>query len=81
MSQAGDREIWEFARNEGFVVVSKDSNFRQLAVLDGPPPEFVWVRLGNCSVADTERVLSSRREELEGFEAGPEAFLVLGVAL
>lgn len=40
---ATDAEIWTYAREHDFVIVSKDSDFRQLAFLHGPPPKAIWV--------------------------------------
>lgn len=39
-----DEEIWEFAREHGHLIVSKDPDFRQLAFLHGPPPKALWLR-------------------------------------
>jgi predicted nuclease of predicted toxin-antitoxin system len=50
-----DAAIWEFARDNDFVIVSKDDDFRQLALLRGAPPKVIWVSIGN---AGTEEVLS-----------------------
>lgn len=33
---ATDREIWAYAAEHGYLIVSKDSDFRQLAFLLGP---------------------------------------------
>jgi predicted nuclease of predicted toxin-antitoxin system len=57
LDTATDREIWEHARGHDFVIVSKDSDFRQLAFLYGPPPKAVWLRVGNSSVARVLAVL------------------------
>ncbi|MBK7164293.1 MAG: DUF5615 family PIN-like protein [Candidatus Microthrix sp.] len=47
--------MWEYAAEQGLVIVSKDSDFRQLAVFDGPPPKLVWLRLGNAFHAGHSR--------------------------
>ena len=39
LETATDAEIWTYAGEHGFVIVSKDSDFRQLAFLHGPPPK------------------------------------------
>lgn len=78
LGQADDREIWEYARDHGFAIVSKDSDFHQLSVKEGPPPKVLWVRLGNCSVDDIAGILRARLKDLEQFDAGEDAFLVLG---
>ena len=36
LDSATDHEIWEHAREHGHVIVSKDSDFRQLAFIHGP---------------------------------------------
>jgi len=78
LGEADDREIWIYAREHGFAIVSKDSDFHQLSVREGPPPKVVWVRLGNCSVDDVETILRAHVKDLEEFDAGAEAFLVIG---
>jgi predicted nuclease of predicted toxin-antitoxin system len=78
LGEAEDREIWAFARQHGFAIVSKDSDFHQLAVREGPPPKVVWIRLGNCAVEDVAASPRDRREDLERFDAGGEAFLEIG---
>lgn len=52
LDTATDTEIWSYAGDRGFVIVSKDSDFRQLAFLNGPPPKSVWLQLGNASTAE-----------------------------
>lgn len=37
-----DVEIWGYAREHGFVIVSKDDDFRQLSFLHGAPPTVGW---------------------------------------
>ena len=49
LETATDREIREHAGERGYFIVSKDSDFRQLALLFGPPPQVVWLRVGNVS--------------------------------
>jgi len=78
LGEADDREVWDYAREHGFAIVSKDSDFQQLSVREGPPPKVVWVRLGNCTVDDIEELLRLRRPDLERFDAAPQAFLVIG---
>ncbi len=46
---ADDPEIWERARNENAVIISKDEDFVDRWLLSNEPVPFVWVRKGNCS--------------------------------
>lgn len=49
LDAASDKIIWEHARKEGLVIVTKDEDFAQLADRKTTiPPQVLWVRLGNC---------------------------------
>jgi predicted nuclease of predicted toxin-antitoxin system len=51
LRDALDSEVWRYARDEGFTIMSKDSDFRQRAFLFGHPPKVIWIRTGNCPTA------------------------------
>lgn len=73
-----DLEIWEFAIREGFAIVSKDSDFHQLAFAEGPPPKVVWIQRGNCTTNDIVELLRLARDAVYAFLEEPEtAFLIL----
>jgi predicted nuclease of predicted toxin-antitoxin system len=72
-----DAAIWERAAAEGFVIVTKDDDFRAWCFLRGAPPQVVWLRLGNCSTDDVERVLRSRLADVRAFCADPAAALLV----
>ena len=44
-----DTTLWEFARNEQEIIITKDSDFVDLALLKGSPPQIVHVQLGNVA--------------------------------
>jgi KTSC domain/Domain of unknown function (DUF5615) len=58
LDSALDIEVWEHAKQFGFTIVSKDTDFSQRGFLFGPPPKVVWIRLGNCSTKEIEDVPS-----------------------
>jgi predicted nuclease of predicted toxin-antitoxin system len=64
MARAPDAAVWNFARHNGLVITSKDSDFQQRALLLGHPPKVVWVRLGNCSTDDVAHLLQIRQAEI-----------------
>ena len=79
LAGASDRDIWNRAATEGFVLVTKDEDFHRLSVLIGPPPKVIWIRLGNCATADIARLLRFRADEVRAFTRQTEAaFLALG---
>jgi predicted nuclease of predicted toxin-antitoxin system len=48
LAQAPDSEIWRYAAEREFVLVSKDDDFFHRATQPGAPVRLVWIRLGNC---------------------------------
>jgi predicted nuclease of predicted toxin-antitoxin system len=66
LKAADDSLVWVYAKDNGFVLVSKDADMHQRSFLFGPPPKVVWVRLGNCSTADVETLV---RQHVDAIKA------------
>lgn len=78
LKDADDPVVWEHAKQQGFMIVSKDADFHQRSFLFGFPPKVVWVQLGNCTTADVERVIRKNFATIKEFyEDAESAFLVL----
>ncbi len=76
---ATDEQIWEWARREGLVIVSKDEDFQRFSVWRGFPPKVIWIRLGNSSTRDVAAILRNAQPLILAFVAHPDAcFLPLG---
>ena len=43
-----DTDIWDYATEHGFLIVSKDDDFRQMSFFRGHPPKVVWLVVGNA---------------------------------
>ena len=68
--QAGDDSlVWNYARDNDLVIVSKDADMHQRCFLFGAPPKVVWVRLGNCSTTNVANLLRRSLNAIEVFEA------------
>ena len=67
LESADDATIWAYAKDHGFVIVSKDSDFRQLSFTLGQPPKVIWIRRGNCSTSEIESILRDRYGDLLAF--------------
>ena len=81
LSTATDRKIYEYARDEGYTIVSKDSDFRQLSFVLGAPPKVIWLRVGNCSVPELRESLTNYTARILKFESEPESFLIIDAAV
>ena len=46
---ADDPVIWERARSDNTVIISKDEDFVDHWLLSAEPVQLVWMRKGNCS--------------------------------
>lgn len=60
-----DREIWEPNRVPGGIVVTQDADFSDRVVLEGPPPQVIWVRTGNMGRREPEEFLVGMWPEIE----------------
>ena len=49
LQSADDPMIWERARKESTVIISKDEDFVDHWLLSAEPVQLVWIRKGNCS--------------------------------
>jgi predicted nuclease of predicted toxin-antitoxin system len=73
-----DSTIWNFARDNSFIIVSKCDDFRQLSFLYGAPPKVIWLSAGNATTDAIVRILNSRRSLIEAFLRDPvESLLIL----
>jgi predicted nuclease of predicted toxin-antitoxin system len=78
LEKATDGPVWEYAKQNGFVIVSKDADFHQRSFLYGHPPKVVWIRRGNCSTATVELILRAHQDDLVKFaESDQGSFLAL----
>lgn len=57
-----DPAIWDYARENGFVIVSKDTDFVDYSAAFGFPPRVILIQTGNCTTVSVESLL--RQNEL-----------------
>ncbi|HEU4326354.1 MAG TPA: DUF5615 family PIN-like protein [Roseiflexaceae bacterium] len=61
LDRASDHAVWLYAQSYNYIIVTKDSDYNDIAVLRGFPPKIIWLQLGNCSTRTLEETL--RRNE------------------
>jgi predicted nuclease of predicted toxin-antitoxin system len=69
LKAADDADVWTYAKENGFIICSKDSDMHQRSFVFGHPPKIIWVRLGNCSTDDVARLLRNSTAPIEAFYA------------
>jgi predicted nuclease of predicted toxin-antitoxin system len=60
MKETNDPIVWNYAKVNNLMIVSKDMDMHDLSLVFGNPPKVIWLRLGNCSTFQVESAL--RRE-------------------
>jgi predicted nuclease of predicted toxin-antitoxin system len=60
MKSTVDPIVWDYAKSNNLMIVSKDSDMHDLSLVFGSPPKVIWIRIGNCSTSQVEQLL--RRE-------------------
>jgi predicted nuclease of predicted toxin-antitoxin system len=77
LGSLSDREVWDFAREHSYTLVSKDSDFHELSLLLGYPPKVVWIKRGNCNNKQIELILRNKATHIEALGSDPEAAFLL----
>ncbi len=76
-----DGLIWAFAKTNGFLLVSKDKDFRQRSFLHGAPPKVIGLALGNARTRVIADLFRANSERIARFVADDdESFLLFSTA-
>lgn len=70
LDKAFDRDIWDYARQNDYMIVTKDADFSELSLLLNFPPKIIWIRRGNCSTNDIEKLLRESYESIVKLSEG-----------
>lgn len=76
LEHASDMTVWEYAKRQHRIIVTKDSDFHQLSFLYGAPPKVVWLRAGNCST-DMIETLIQNIATIEALDADLDAAILV----
>lgn len=63
--QPTDLELWSVARDKDLTILTRDADFFDRIIIEGPPPKIIWVRLGNLRRAELETWLAERWPDIE----------------
>ena len=67
LTDKSDREIWEFAKMEQYVLVTFDSDFYDLSLTLGHPPKLIWITSGNLTTAHVANLILDKYKQIEMF--------------
>jgi len=60
-------DIWQYTRKENYVIVTFDSDFYDISLINGCPPKLIWLRIGNATSGEIAKVLFSNAELIHDF--------------
>lgn len=52
-----DSEIWKYAKQNAFTIVTKDADFSNRIIVSEPPPKVIHLKIGNLKLRDLMRFL------------------------
>lgn len=64
LQTATDEEVWNYARDNDFVIVTQDSDFNERGLVYGYEVKIVWLRAGNTSTQHMERLLKKHHQDI-----------------
>ncbi len=53
MESATDKEVWQRAKADGYVIVTRDADFQELSLVWGQPPQVIRLKTPNQTRAAT----------------------------
>jgi uncharacterized protein (DUF433 family)/predicted nuclease of predicted toxin-antitoxin system len=65
---AMDKDIWNYALNNGYIIITKDTDFVDLMELKGFPPKIVLLKTGNNGSQSLAELLKSTKSLIEDLE-------------
>jgi predicted nuclease of predicted toxin-antitoxin system len=76
LERADDLAVWEYAKANGFTLVSQDVDFAEMASMLGPTPRVIWLRCGNQPTSAIENILRVHAEAIAIFAEDKDAALL-----
>jgi predicted nuclease of predicted toxin-antitoxin system len=67
LSDTEDIDICQFARKENYVIVTFDSDYYDISLINGCPPKVIWLRTGNVTTEDIKNLVVSNSQVITDF--------------
>lgn len=72
LENTADIAIWEFAKINGYTIVTFDSDFFDFSNIKGHPPKIIWLRFGNTTTDFLAGIINSKQKIIKDFINNPE---------
>lgn len=77
LQSASDDEIWEYAKNNLYTIVTKDSDFNERAIVHGFPPKVIWIKKGNSSTSAITLLIRDNFKRISDFITDDENSILI----
>lgn len=67
LDQANDLAVWEYAKDNGFTIVTQDSDFHEISLVYGNLPKVIWLKCGNRPKWYVLGLLLNNQDKIETF--------------
>lgn len=67
LDKADDLTVWQYAKDNNFHIVSKDSDFYNITTLYGYPPKVIRINIGNASTKAIIKLFEQKEETIKAF--------------
>jgi predicted nuclease of predicted toxin-antitoxin system len=67
LDKADDMSIWQYAKENNFHIVTKDTDFNNINTLYGFPPKVIWIHAGNIPTSSIIDLLKKKNEVIYAF--------------
>jgi predicted nuclease of predicted toxin-antitoxin system len=72
LENSSDKQIWEYAKEHDFTIVTFDGDFYDFSLVWGHPPKIVWIRSYNQTTKIVDEILRKHFNTLLDFQDDKE---------
>lgn len=76
LAHLSDHQIWRYAKENSFTIVTKDKDFYHLSTSAGQPPKVVWLTIGNRTNRELIELVLSAVEQITLFKGNKDILIL-----
>ena len=61
LSDTDDLNIWQYAKINGYSIITFDADFIDISTIKGFPPEIIWLPMGNSTTYKIVQIISNNQ--------------------
>ncbi|MGE3274170.1 MAG: DUF5615 family PIN-like protein [Vicinamibacterales bacterium] len=77
LRSAPGAQMWDYAKAHGFVIASKETDFRERSFVEGFPPKVIWLDVGHAGTSSIEVLLRGEQHRVETFGSAADASILI----